>query len=177
MKQLTFSFLCLLLGSVLICTSFVMAAEPAAAEGIIQDEGKGAQEAILAPVEPLETSTLILPLPEETKPPEPAWVTVTATAYCPCEKCCGVCAENRPNGIVYTASGAIAQEGVTIAADWDVYPPGTVLYIEGLGEYTVQDRGGAIKGQKIDVYFESHEDALQFGRQELRIQVVKAVTG
>lgn len=176
MKQLTFSFLCLLLGSVLICTSFVMAAEPAAAEGIVQKETKGAQEAILAPVEPLETSTLILPLPEETKPPEPAWVTVTATAYCPCEKCCGVWAENRPNGIVYTASGAIAQEGVTIAADWDVYPPGTVLYIEGLGEYTVQDRGGAIKGQKIDVYFESHEDALQFGRQELRIQVVKAVT-
>ena len=85
MKQLTFSFLCLLLGSVLVCTSFVMAAGSAAAEGIIQDEGKGAQEAILAPVEPFETSTLILPLPEETKPPEPAWVTVTATAYCPCE--------------------------------------------------------------------------------------------
>ena len=50
MKQLTFSFLCLLLGSVLVCTSFVMAAEPAAAEGIIQEETKGAQEAILAPL-------------------------------------------------------------------------------------------------------------------------------
>lgn len=49
MKQLTFSFLCLLLGSVLVCTSFVMAAEPAAAEGIVQEETKGAQEAILAP--------------------------------------------------------------------------------------------------------------------------------
>lgn len=176
MKQLTFSFLCLLLGSVLVCTSFVMAAEPAAAEGIVQEETKGAQEAILAPLATSKPSATILPLPDETKPPEPAWVTVTATAYCPCEKCCGVWAENRPNGIVYTASGAIAQEGVTIAADWDVYPPGTVLYIEGLGEYTVQGRDDAIKGQKIDVYFESHEDALQFGRQELRIQVVKAVT-
>lgn len=38
MKQLTFSFLCLLLGSVLVCTSFVMAAEPAATEGNVQDE-------------------------------------------------------------------------------------------------------------------------------------------
>lgn len=176
MKQLTFSFLCLLLGSVLVCTSFVMAAEPAEAGQNIHPEENDVQEAILAPVEPLETSTLILPLPEETKPPEPAWVTVTATAYCPCEKCCGVWAENRPNGIVYTASGAIAQEGVTIAADWDVYPPGTVLQVEGLGEYIVQDRGGAIKGLKIDVYFEDHDDALQFGRQEVRIRVVKAVT-
>lgn len=172
MKQLTFSFLCLLLGSVLVCTSFVMAAGSAAAEGIIQDEGKGAQEAILAPVEPAKTSTLILPLPEETKPPEPAWVTVTATAYCPCEKCCGVWAENRPNGIVYTANGAVAQEGVTIAADWNVYPPGTVLYIDDLGEYTVQDRGGAISGQKIDVFFDNHEDALHFGRQKVRIKVI-----
>lgn len=148
MKQLTFSFLCLLLGSVLVCTSFVMAAGPAAAEGIVQ---------------------------EETKPPEEAWTTVTATAYCPCEKCCGVWAENRPNGIVYTASGAIAQEGVTIAADWDVYPPGTVLQVEGLGEYIVQDRGAATKGLKFNVYFEDHDDALQFGRQEVRIRVVKEV--
>ena len=172
MKQLTFSFLCLLLGSVLVCTSFVMAAEPAAAEGNVQEEIKGAQEAILAPVEPSTTSAPILPLPDEKEPPEEAWTTVTATAYCPCEKCCGVWAENRPNGIVYTASGAVAQEGVTIAADWDVYPPGTVLYIEGMGEYTVQDRGGAIKGLKIDVYFEDHDDALRFGRQEVRIKVI-----
>lgn len=172
MKQLTFSFLCLLLGSVLVCTSFVMAAEPAAAEGNPQGVTKDAQTAILEPQDTPEASAPILPLPDETKPPEEAWTTVTATAYCPCEKCCGVWAENRPNGIVYTASGAIAQEGVTIAADWDIYPPGTVLYIEGLGEYTVQDRGGAIKGQKVDVYFKNHEDALQFGRQEVRIKVI-----
>lgn len=171
MKQLTFSFLCLLLGSVLVCTSFVMAAESAAAEGIVQEETKGAQEAILAPLA-TSTSAPILPLPDEIKPPEEAWTTVTATTYCPCEKCCGVWAENRPNGIVYTASGAIAQEGVTIAADWDVYPPGTVLQVEGLGEYIVQDRGGAIKGLKIDVYFEDHDDALQFGRQKVRFYIV-----
>ena len=36
----------------------------------------------------------------------------------------------------------------------------------------VQDRGGAIQGQKIDVYFESHDDALQFGRQNVRFYIV-----
>lgn len=86
--------------------------------------------------------------------------------------CCGKWALNRPDGIVYTASGAIAEEGVTIAADWSVYSPGTILYIEGIGERTVQDRGGAISGQKIDVFFNNHEDALHFGRQEIRIKVI-----
>ena len=104
-------------------------------------------------------------LPEE-------WIDAVATAYCPCEICCGKWALNRPDGIVYTASGAIAEEGVTIAADWSVYSPGTILYIEGIGERTVQDRGGAISGQKIDVFFNNHEDALHFGRQEIRIKVI-----
>lgn len=44
--------------------------------------------------------------------------------------------------------------------------------MEGLGEMVVQDRGGAIQGQKIDVYFESHDDALQFGRQNVRFYIV-----
>lgn len=172
MKRLKISFVCLLLGSVLLCTSFVMAAVPAAAEGNVQAVEKDAYTAILAPLWPSETTTPIFPLPDEITQPEEAWTTVTATAYCPCKKCCGEWAENRPDGIVYTASGAIAQEGVTIAADWNIYPPGTTLYIEGLGEYIVQDRGGAIMGQKVDIYFENHEDALQFGRQEVRIKAL-----
>lgn len=173
MKRLITGFILTFVGAVLLCTSFVLAAETPEPEGIIQDEEKVAQEAILGATEGTEPSTPILPLPEETDAPEDAWVAVVATAYCPCEKCCGIWAENRPNGIVYTASGAIAEEGVTIAADWSVYPPGTVILVEGLGEYIVQDRGGAIKGQKIDVYFESHEDALQFGRQEVKIKVIE----
>ncbi len=109
----------------------------------------------------------------ETVPePEPEWIEAVATAYCSCEICCGEWALNRPNGIVYTASGAEAVQGVTIAADWSIYPPGTVLFVEGLGEMIVQDRGGAIQGQKIDVYFESHDDALQFGRQNVRFYIV-----
>lgn len=105
--------------------------------------------------------------------PEPEWIEAVATAYCPCEKCCGDWALNRPDGIVYTASGAVAQAGVTIAADWSVFPPGTVVYIDGVGERVVQDRGAAVKGNAVDLYFEDHDEALVFGRQTVRLYVVE----
>lgn len=86
------------------------------------------------------------------------------TAYCDCVKCCG-----KTDGI--TASGVKATEGVTVAADRSL-PFGTKIYIDG-HEYTVQDRGGAIKGNKIDVYFDSHQDALEFGVQYKEIFTMK----
>ena len=104
--------------------------------------------------------------------PEPEWTEVIATAYCPCERCCGSYARNRPNGIVYTASGEVATAGVTIAADWTIYPPGTVVEIEGMGTYIVHDKGGAIKGNRIDIYYDNHAAALDFGRQVLRMRGV-----
>lgn len=79
------------------------------------------------------------------------------TAYCPCEKCCG-----KSDGI--TATGTKATEGRTIAADPSVLQYGAKVIING-NEYTVEDCGGAIKGNRIDMYFDSHEDALQWGRQ------------
>ncbi len=94
------------------------------------------------------------------------------TAYCPCEKCCGKWALNRPDGVVYTASGEVAQEGVTVAADWDVYPAGTVLHIEGMGEYIVQDVGGAVSGNHIDIFLDSHEKAVNFGKQTAFVEVL-----
>lgn len=120
--------------------------------------------------EPQVQETMIA---EEPEPQEPEWIEVEATAYCPCEKCCGKWALNRPDGIVYTASGAVAQEGVTIAADWSVFPVGTVLFIEGYGTRTVQDKGAAVKGNAIDVYFESHEEALVFGRQKVLVYIAE----
>lgn len=85
--------------------------------------------------------------------------TFTVTAYCPCEKCCGAYA----NG--YTATGAKATQGVTIAADPDVLPMGTEIELDG-HTYTVQDTGGAIAGNRLDLYFDSHDDALQWGVRE-----------
>lgn len=102
---------------------------------------------------------------------EENWMTFIATAYCSCEKCCGEWAKNRPNGIVYTASGEVAEEGVTIAADWNVLPKGTKVEIKGIGFRVVQDRGGAIQGNRIDIYFDSHQEALEFGVQEVQLRI------
>ncbi len=75
------------------------------------------------------------------------------TAYCPCEKCCGKAPSHPGYGI--TASGAKATEGTTIAIEGFKF--GTRLYIEGVGERIVQDRGGSIKGNRIDIYASTHQ--------------------
>ena len=92
------------------------------------------------------------------------------TAYCSCEKCCGVWAENRPNGVVYTASGEKAEAGKTIAVDTSVIPFGTEVKI-GDVIYTAQDTGSAVKGNVIDVYYDSHEEALNHGAKYQKVEV------
>ena len=92
------------------------------------------------------------------------WIWANASAYCACVKCCG-----KTNGI--TASGTKATAGRTIAAPKN-YAFGTKIEIAGMGTYVVEDRGGAITGNKIDIYFDSHQEALQFGRRQLQIKIV-----
>lgn len=79
----------------------------------------------------------------------------TLTYYCPCSKCCGSYA----NGI--TAWGTTAVAGQTVAVPTSI-KLGTKLNIDG-HIYTAEDRGGAIKGNKIDVYVDSHSEALAKG--------------
>ncbi len=69
-----------------------------------------------------------------------------------------------------TASGTRAKKG-TIAADRRIYPFGTVMYIEGYGYGTVEDVGGGIRGQHIDLFFNSHRQALKWGRQNKDVKV------
>ncbi|WP_249930605.1 3D domain-containing protein, partial [Paenibacillus polymyxa] len=64
-----------------------------------------------------------------------------------------------------TASGTRVTEGRTIAVDPNVIPIGWWVYIEGVGFRRAEDTGGAIKGHKIDVYYESLSRANQFGRK------------
>ena len=92
------------------------------------------------------------------------------TAYCSCKKCCGAWAENRPNGVVYTASGEKAEAGKTIAVDTSVIPFGTEVKI-GDVIYTAQDTGSAVKGNVIDVYYDSHEEALNHGAKYQEVEV------
>ena len=86
------------------------------------------------------------------------------TAYCSCAKCCG-----KTTGI--TASGTKATAGRTIATSGQ-FAFGTKLIINGQ-EYTVEDRGGAIQGNRIDVYMNSHAEALAWGVKYLPVQVVQ----
>lgn len=65
----------------------------------------------------------------------------------------------------------LPQDG-TIAADTKYYPFGTQMYVPGYGHGIVEDRGGAIKGpNRIDLYFNSHNDALAWGRRKVRVVV------
>ena len=91
------------------------------------------------------------------------------TAYCSCEICCNEYAYNRPidgngNSIVYGAIGEELKEGYSIAVDPTVIPYRTEVIING-HTYKAQDCGGAIKGNRIDIYFEDHDKALEFGVQ------------
>ena len=85
------------------------------------------------------------------------------TAYCSCAKCCG-----KTNGI--TAMGTKATAGRTVAAS-SKFAFGTKLNING-HTYTVEDRGGAINGNKIDIYVNSHAEALAWGVRYLPVSVV-----
>ena len=88
--------------------------------------------------------------------------TFTTTAYCGCSYCCG-----KSDGI--TASGTYATEGRTIAAPSN-FAFGTELIIDG-HTYVVEDRGGAIRGNRIDIFFSSHQAALNYGRRTVDVYV------
>ena len=89
--------------------------------------------------------------------------TYKITAYCPCSKCCGK-ATGR------TASGTTATAGRTVAAS-SKFAFGTKLNIGG-HIYTVEDRGGAVNGNKIDIFVNTHAEALQWGVRYMTVSVV-----
>ena len=119
-------------------------------------------------IKPVETETDREVDTQAVKPV--SWGTFKLTAYCSCSLCCGEWAYNRPDGIVYGAIGEELKEGYSIAVDPDVIPYKTEVIINGK-TYKAQDCGGLIKGNRIDVYFEDHDDALEFGVQYAEVFV------
>ena len=83
------------------------------------------------------------------------------TAYGPCELCCGQWAGGN------TASGTVPTAGRTVGVDPEVIPLGTTVYIDGQA-YRAEDTG-AFTGNIIDIYMDSHEEALRFGRKEATV--------
>lgn len=88
------------------------------------------------------------------------------TGYCSCEKCCGRKEEK------LTKAGTIPKAGHTIAADPEVLPMGSRVKIDDIN-YTVEDTGNLVKGNVIDIYFDTHEEALNFGRKKKKVYLVR----
>lgn len=94
--------------------------------------------------------------PEEAEEPALEYMgEYKVTHYCSCEECCG-----KTDGITFT--GTAATEGRTVAVDPKVIPLGSEVVLNG-ESYIAEDIGGAIKGNRIDVYVGSHEEAKELG--------------
>ena len=87
------------------------------------------------------------------------------TGYCSCELCTG---DNQ-----LTFSGTVPRPGHTAAADLDIFPLGSRIRI-GEAVYTVEDTGACITGHVIDIYFDTHEKAVENGRYKAEVFLVKA---
>lgn len=107
--------------------------------------------------------------PDDTNEPETelqSLGTFRVTAYCACPECCGQWAD----GITYTGTEATPDR--TVAVDPSVIPLGSTVLIDGQ-EYVAEDVGGAIKGARIDIFFPTHQAALQFGVQYAEVDVIE----
>jgi len=118
---------------------------------------------------------------------KPITMNVVVTGYCSCGECCNwhyswwgfgpATVSKGPNAgkrkkVGQTASGVQASPG-TIAADTSVIPMGSILYVPGYGYGKVQDRGGAVIGKHIDVWFSSHEQAKKWGKRTVTVKIWK----
>ena len=116
----------------------------------------------------------LIPKPEQEEISEPndppavsraVYKRMRVTAYCPHECCCGDFADG------VTASGVPAV-GLIIAADTRLFPFGTEMDVPGYGQASVQDVGGAIKGDRLDVLFATHQEALNWGVRYLEVRML-----
>ena len=128
---------------------------------------------------PARTAPPVAPQPAAAvpeSPPSPRAVTrrCRVTAYCPCAACCGRWART-PMARRTTAAGAPLAEliaaGVPFCAAASDIPFGTVIDIPGYGQAKVLDRGGAIRGDRLDVFFPNHQAALAWGVRDLTVTI------
>jgi 3D (Asp-Asp-Asp) domain-containing protein len=105
--------------------------------------------------------------PTEPTNSEPAGkeITVEATAYtAECEGCIGI----TKTGVDLNAN----PDAKVIAVDPSIIPLGSKVYVEGYGYATAEDTGGAIKGNRIDVFVPEQNDALQWGRKDVKVTII-----
>ena len=92
----------------------------------------------------------------------------TVTHYCGCSICCGSYSSGSESE-AYGASGKHLEPLVSVAVDPQVIPLGTVLHDADGRLYRAEDTGGAIKGNRIDLFVGDHEEAKKLGVKEMRL--------
>lgn len=110
--------------------------------------------------------------PAQAGPKQTTIVRMRITAYCPCQKCCGSYAD----GI--TASGHKIENGDTFVAADRRYKLGTEMIIpeyNNSSKVKVLDRGGAIKNNRLDVFFNTHQQALEWGVRYIDVEVLSTI--
>jgi 3D (Asp-Asp-Asp) domain-containing protein len=103
--------------------------------------------------------------------PEQIFINARVTAYAPFDNKSGICADENPNS---TSTGKVPGPSYA-AADPSRLPYGTKLNIPGYGIVEIQDTGGALRnyeGIAVDLYFETYEEAMQWGVQYLEVEIL-----
>lgn len=149
-------------------TNIVLTEQPQQPEAQPQTETAPAVEVSTESAPEIETPA---PAPVESVPateaaaPSGKEITVEATAYtATCEGCSGI-----------TATGINLLENPNqkvISVDPSVIPLGSKVYVEGYGEAIAGDTGGAIKGNKIDIFIPSKQEAIDFGRKQVKVTII-----
>ena len=109
---------------------------------------------------------------EARKPKLRSLGTFTLTAYCTCKKCCGKNSPEVTGKPSRTRSGTSPVQGRTVAVDKNVIPLGTHIFING-HEYVAEDTGSWVEGNDVDIFFNSHREALIFGVQKAEVFVYR----
>ena len=126
----------------------------------------------------LNTQSKTVPLEQAVDWSDYHSITVTATGYTAGVESTGKDASHPSYGITYSGVRVKRDLYSTIAADLKVFPIGTILFIPGYGYGVVADKGGAIKGNSIDLYYDTVQDVYkQWGKRNLKIYVVKVGNG
>lgn len=91
----------------------------------------------------------------------------TATFYCSCPICVG------KKSVVRTVTGYKPRSKRTLAVDTNIIPLHSIVYIKGLGFFVAEDTGGHIKGHRVDIYVDNHEQAKKLGRKSVEIYILQ----
>jgi 3D (Asp-Asp-Asp) domain-containing protein len=105
-------------------------------------------------------------------------VEVIATGYTAGVESTGKTPDHPEYGITYSGVRVKRDLYSTIAADLSIFPIGTILFIPGYGFGVVADKGGAIKGHRIDLYYETVEDVYKYwGKKKVKVYIVQKGNG